>query len=487
MNAPISQAEFNAVLRSHLTAFTERVFLTVSPGDQYEPNWHIDAMTEALRKVYLGETLRLLITVPPRHLKSITTAVAFPAWVMGLDPTRKFLVASYGGELAAKHARDFRMVMEAPWYRQLFPQTVNTPKRNVELEFETALNGSRRAVSLGGALTGLGADYLIIDDLMKAGDAAYPVERQRVKDFCEQTLFSRLNDKREGRIIAIQQRLHEDDLAGYLIEKGQFTHLNLRSIAEEDEVFDLGDGRCKRRRRGEALFEAREPLPVLQTIKADIGSYAFSAQYMQNPTAPGGNLVRWERWQTHDLSPARERLLYVVQSWDVAVTATPQSDYSVCSTWGYLAPHWLLLDLDRVRMEYPELIAFARQRRKMWKPDLVLIEKAGAGRPFFDDFRRDQLKATPERDAPPWRVIGWQPKTDKISRLAGQTDTFESGLIKLPKTADFLADLKAELQAFPNGRYDDQVDSLSQFADWVSRGRYQRGLGLDGLPRDRRP
>ena len=485
MNALISPAEYRALLRSDLVAFVERVFATVSPGDEYEPNWHIEAIAAALLKVYAGETLRLLITVPPRHLKSITTSVAFPAWVLGLNPTRKFLVASYGGELAAKHARDFRMVMEADWYRRTFPRTVTSPKRNVELEFETADNGSRRAVSLGGALTGLGADMLIVDDLMKAADATSAVERLRVKEFYEQTLFSRLNDKRTGSIIAIQQRLHEDDLAGYLIGKGGFTHLNLRAEAEDDEEFDLGGGRTKRRLKGEALFEAREPLPVLAKIKMDIGTWAFEAQYQQNPTAPNGNLIRWSKIATYDEAPEREQLLHVVQSWDVAVTATPTSDYSVCTTWGYFEKSWLLLDLLRYRWEFPELMAAARLHRRKWTPDIVLIEKAGAGRPFFDEFRRDQARATPERDAPPWRAIGWQPKTDKLSRMAGQTDRLESGLIKFPKTAPYLPVFKAEMIAFPNGTYDDQADSVVQFADWVGRGRLQRGLDRDerGRPR----
>jgi predicted phage terminase large subunit-like protein len=482
MTAPVTPAEYRALLRTDLTSFTERVFATVSPGDVYEPNWHIEVMTEALRKVHAGEERRLLITVPPRHLKSITCAVAFPAWALGHDPTHKFLVASYGGDLASKHARDFRMVIEAPWYRKLFPRTVSGPKRNVELEFETSDNGSRRAVSLGGAITGLGADTLIIDDLMKAGDANSAVERQRVKDFFDQTLFTRLNDKRSGSIIAIQQRLHEDDLAAYLIEKGGFTHINLRAIAEEDESWGLGRGRRQRRRHGEALFETREPLPVLEQTRATIGAPAFEAQYQQNPTAPDGNLIRWDKVQFYDEAPDPKRLFYIVQSWDVAVTATPQSDWSVCTTWGYTPGTWYLLDLLRVRMEYPDLLARARVLRKEWKPDLVLIEAVGAGRPFFDDMFRDVRKETPARRDPLWKVVSWHPKTDKISRLAGQADKFQSGLIRFPRTASFMPDLKAELLAFPGSRYDDQADSISQFGEWVTRGRFMRGVGADGYP-----
>ncbi|HEX3918858.1 MAG TPA: phage terminase large subunit [Caulobacteraceae bacterium] len=487
MSALVTPAEYRAILRTNLTAFTERVFATISPGDKYDPNWHVEVMTEALRQVHFGETRRLLITVPPRHGKSITTAVAFPAWGLGLDPCRKFIVASYGGELASKHARDFRMVIDSPWYRTLFPRTVQSPKRAVEFEYETAENGSRRAVSLGGAITGLGADTLIIDDLMKAGDANSAVERQKVKDFFDQTLFSRLNDKRSGSIIAIQQRLHEDDLAAYLIEKGDFKHINLRSIAEENETWELGGGRRFRRRQGEPLFEAREPLHVLEETRTTVGATTFQAQYQQDPTAPNGNLIRLDRLSFYDEPPEPERTFYRVQSWDVAVTATPQSDYSVCTTWGYDPPNWYLLDLSRVRMEYPDLLAHGRELRRRWKPDLLLVEKSGAGRPFFDDMRRDQLRATPERDDPPWMIVGWQPKTDKISRMAGQAEKLQSGLILLPRSAPFLAVLKAELQAFPGSRYDDQVDSISQFGEWIARGRFHRGLDEKGYPeRERR-
>jgi predicted phage terminase large subunit-like protein len=482
MNAIVTPAEYRAILRADFTAFSELVFATVAPGDKYEPNWHAEVMSEALRKVATGETRRLMTSLPPRNGKSLMTSVAFPAWVLGHNPSHKIIVASYGGELASKHARDFRMVMESDWYRKLFPRTVTSPKRNVELEFETADNGSRRAVSLGGAITGLGADTLIIDDLMKAGDANSAVERQRVKDFFDETLFTRLNDKRYGGIVAIQQRLHEDDLAAYLIEKGDFTHLNLRAIALEDETWDIGSGRTYTRRQGEALCQAREPLAVLDEIRAAIGPVAFEAQYQQNPTAPGGNLLRWDRMQFYDDAPELERMFYTVQSWDVAVTATPTSDWSVCTTWGYSPKTWYLLDVCRVRMEYPDLLARARALRREWRPDLVLIEATGAGRPFFDDMRRDVMNATPDRGDAPWRVIAWHPKSDKLSRFAGQAEKFQSGLIKLPRSAPFMPDLRAEMLAFPGSRYDDQADSVSQFGEWVSRGRFSRGLDERGYP-----
>jgi hypothetical protein len=228
-----------AALRTNLYLFVRKAFLTLHPGRAFIPGWHVEAMCYTLQRVAEGHCRRLLITVPPRHLKSICTAVGLVAWLLGRDPTQRILVASYGAELAAKHARDFRTVVEADWYRQLNPQMRIDPKVNREAETMTTAKGGRKAVSLGGAVTGFGADLLIVDDLMKAADAASDTERQRVKDYYEQTLFSRLNDKQSGRIIAIQQRLHEDDFAGYLVNKGNFSHLNLQAIAEEDEAFEL--------------------------------------------------------------------------------------------------------------------------------------------------------------------------------------------------------------------------------------------------------
>src|SRR5262249_25960368 len=154
---------------------------------------HVEAICWHLQQVAEGRIRRLLITMPPRYLKSVCTSVGFAAWMLGRDPALKIMVASYGQDLAAKHARDFRTVIEAPWCRRLFPHLRPHPKRNTESEFVTTAMGVRKAVSLGGAVTGHGADIIIIDDLMKADDARLDSERQRVKEFCEQTLFSRLN------------------------------------------------------------------------------------------------------------------------------------------------------------------------------------------------------------------------------------------------------------------------------------------------------
>jgi len=238
-----------ALCKEDLFSFVWQSFLQLHLGDQqcFIPNWHVRAICHALERVARGECRRLLITVPPRHLKSICTAVGFTAWLLGRDPSLKVMVASYGHDLAARHSKDCRVVMESPFYRQLFPRTVLATAK--ELELTTTANGGRKAVSLGGSTTGFGADILIIDDLIKAQDAQSDVERQKAKDYYEQALFSRLNNKQTGSVVSIQQRLHEDDPAAQLLEKG-FEQLNLRAIAETDELIPIARGRVHRPGRG---------------------------------------------------------------------------------------------------------------------------------------------------------------------------------------------------------------------------------------------
>jgi hypothetical protein len=290
--------------RDQLFAFTWRCFKELHRGGTttFVPNWHVKAMCHALEQVARGECQRLLITVPPRHLKSICAAVAFPAWILGHHPGTKLIVASYGSDLASRHARDTRTVIDSPFYRGLFPQTRLSVAK--ELELETTQRGFRKAASVTGAITGHGADILIVDDLMKAGDSQSVAERQRAQEFYDQSLFTRLNDKSNGRIIAIQQRLHEDDVAAHLIAKGTFTHLNLQAIAERDEQVPTGPKTYHYRKQGEPLFPQQEPLETLARMRIELGAFAFSAQYLRIPIQTG-RVFRFEGGHHSRMKPAR--------------------------------------------------------------------------------------------------------------------------------------------------------------------------------------
>ena len=460
--------------RDQLFAFTWRCFKELHRGGTttFVPNWHVKAMCHALEQVARGECQRLLITVPPRHLKSICAAVAFPAWILGHHPGTKLIVASYGSDLASRHARDTRTVIDSPFYRGLFPQTRLSVAK--ELELETTQRGFRKAASVTGAITGHGADILIVDDLMKAGDSQSVAERQRAQEFYDQSLFTRLNDKSNGRIIAIQQRLHEDDVAAHLIAKGTFTHLNLQAIAERDEQVPTGPKTYHYRKQGEPLFPQQEPLETLARMRIELGAFAFSAQYQQNPVAPGGNRINWTHWGTYDDPLHIRDYQFRVQSWDTGMSAEPTSDYSACTTWGFIDGVWHLLNVYRSRLDFGGLKKQVLLLKTRYLADKIIIEQAATGLPLIRELiREDRMREV---------VTGYVPRFDKEVRLNSQIARLESGNFKLPTDAPWLDEFRRECLAFPNGKNDDMVDSLSQFLDYLGT---RRGLGLTDRARRR--
>ena len=239
---------------------------------------------------------------PPRSLKSICVSVAYVARLLGHDPTRRVIVASYSGDFAAELHRQFRMVAGSEWYAALFP-TLRWAKET-GLELITTQGGSRYATSVGGTLTGRGADLIIVDDPLNANEVHSEPARKRVIDWYGGALVSRLNDKQTGSIVAVMQRLHEDDLAGHLVRQGGWDHLDMPAIALEDEIIALGHGKTHVRRSGDVLHPERESREALEAIKAEVGSLLFSAQYQQRPVPVEGNLIRRSWFLAYDNLPA---------------------------------------------------------------------------------------------------------------------------------------------------------------------------------------
>lgn len=283
----------DAILRTDFKSFLHRVVLTLNPGTEFLPNWHIDAIAHQLERVRAGEVTRLIINMPPRNLKSITLSVAFPAFLLGHDPRRRIFGISYGADLAYKHAADFRAVVEADWYSRAFPKWRTARAASGDI-FSTR-GGFRRATSVHAALTGLGGGIFIIDDPQKPEEAQSEPLRNSVNQWFSNTLLSRLDNKQTGVIIVVMQRVHLNDLTGHLIERSKdWTVLNLAAIAEEDERIEIGNGRFHIRRAGEALHPRHESLATLERLRAEVGSDVFSAQYQQSPVPPGGAVIRKE-------------------------------------------------------------------------------------------------------------------------------------------------------------------------------------------------
>jgi predicted phage terminase large subunit-like protein len=459
-----------ALLRSDPRYFVWKCFQSISPGTPYLPNWHIDAIVHQLMRVYEGEISRLLINQPPRSLKSICVSVAYVAWLLGHHPTRRIIVVSYSNDFAAELHRQFRMILDAPWYRALFPAM--RPARDSGTELVTTAGGSRYATSVGGTLTGRGADLIIVDDPLKAEDVMSEPARRRVIDWYGGTLVSRLNDKENGPVVVVMQRLHEDDLAGHLIEQGGWHHLELPAIAVEDSTIPIGPGRLFTRRRGEVLHAERESQAALERIKAEIGSLKFSAQYQQRPIPVEGNLIKreWIKWYTS--APSRGSSTEVVQSWDVASTTAHTGDWSVCTTWLRVKRNYYLLDVWRGRLEFPDLKRKLFTLAREHAPNRILIEQAGPGLHLIQE-----LRAYPEPGVPmPIRI---KPEGDKLERMEAQSARFESGQVHLPGQAPWLDTFLLEMLAFPNGRHDDQIDSVSQFLTWAETDHRRDLTGYD--------
>ena len=454
-----------AALREDLSSFIQKAFQVVSPADTYKHNWHIDLIADQLERCYRGEIKRLIITVPPRSLKSICASAAFPAWVLGKDPSRKIICASYSSELASKLARDCRAVMDTEWCRRVFPGT--RLNLNAELNLETTQRGVRYATSVGGTLTGIGGNIVIIDDPLKSEDALSAARRETVKQWYDGTLYSRLNNKAEDVIIMIMQRLHMDDLVAHVLEKEEWVHLNLPAIAETDQAFRLGGGQVIERREGDVLHPGHEPRPVLDAIKSTIGSFKFAAQYQQNQVPAGGNLIQFDWFPFYDALPSRQPGDRVVQSWDTATKTGELNDYSVCVTVHIQGNEFYILDVLRERLIYPDLKRKVIDHALAFKAKTILVEDSASGTSLIQDISQMKIVGLP-------KPIAIRPEGEKAMRMSAQSSKIEAGQVFLPERASWIDEFRTEILAFPYGRYDDQVDALSQLLNWIDWRRRNR-------------
>ena len=463
----LETARLQAVLRRDLMSFATKTFDHVAPAQHFSRSWHQDAIAWHLEQARLGHIRRLIITLPPRHAKSIMASIAFPAFVLGHDPTARVVCVSYSADLSAKLARDCRSVMSSQWYRTAFPGAVLSRERNAELDFMTTRRGYRLSTSVGGSLTGRGGNVVIVDDPMKPDEAMSDTRRASACEWFDNTVYSRLDDKQTDVIIIIMQRLHLEDLVGHVLATGEpWVHLSLPAIAEFDQAISIGQGRTYYRPVGELLHPEREPLHILEEMKRSIGSFHFAAQYQQSPVPIEGELMRWEWFQRYETAPARVHHNQVVQSWDTASKAGELNDYSVCTTWLIQNQTFYLLDVFRDRLLYPSLRRAVIDQARRYRPAAVLIEDKASGMALAQDFRPGDLGGA-------GMPIPIEPEADKITRAAAQSIAIESGQVFIPAKADWLEDLRTELVQFPYGKFDDQIDSMSQFLRWARQPRFE--------------
>ncbi len=452
--------EYEVILRHYLAYFIERAFYEINPGKKLLMADYIELIAAKLEACRRGEIRRLAICMPPRYLKSHCVSVAFAAWLLGHEPSARLICASYAQDLASKHALECKTLMSSPIYKRLFRTRLSSDKQAVD-DFLTTSKGSRMATSVGGVLTGRGADFIIIDDPLKPQDALSETERTKVNRWYDNTLLSRLDNKASGCIIIVMQRLHQDDLIGHVLEQEDWKVLSLPAIAEQDEelVIDTPLGNYPYRRpAGQALHPERESLADLDKMRQTMGTYDFEAQYQQNPSPQGGSLLKksWLRYYVPGELPARfER---IIQSWDTANKAGELNDYSVCTTWGEKDKRFYVLHVFRRRLEYPDLKRAVKEQAQIHNATTIVIEDKASGTQLIQDLIAEGVSGITRYEPP---------ACDKIMRFHGQTAAFENGLVLLPTEAPWLADYVHELTTFPGSKHDDQVDSTTQALAWM--------------------
>jgi predicted phage terminase large subunit-like protein len=449
------------LLRHDLCAFIQRSFLELNPQTKYQSNWHIELLAAKLEDVRRGRCQRLIVNVPPRHLKSHAISIAFPAWVLGHESSKQILSVTYAQDLSDNLARRSRDLMTSPFYEALFETRISKAREAVA-DFETTAGGNRFSTSLGGVLTGRGADIIIIDDPLKADDALSETRRRSVNGRFDDTLRTRLNNSETGAIIIVMQRLHADDLVAHVQENERWDVLSFPAIAEQDESYSFQTPYGRRRvhrKAGEILQPALFSAASLEAQRRGMTDYNFAAQYQQNPQPPSGIIVKREWLRLYGPEEKPDRFDQVLQSWDTANKDTELANFSVCTTWGIKDRFLYLLDVFRRKLDFPDLKRAIGELAKLHRADVVLIEDQASGTSLIQELRADNFSiAQPSPKA----------EGDKVMRLRAQTAKIEGGFVLFPKDAPWLDIYLRELLSFPNAKNDDQVDSTVFALAWTT-------------------
>lgn len=470
--------EDNERLRNDFSHFIRQCFKTVSPGHKYHHNWHIDAIAEHLEACRRGELRRLIINMPPRQMKSICTAISWPAFLIGHNPATQIMCGSYSQALAKKHSLDTQLVIGSEWYQSVFPEVEIDPRQADKGKFVTTQRGHRMAVSTGSTATGEGGDFIIIDDPTNPLQAMSDAERNTANEWFDQTITSRLNDKETGVMVVVMQRLHEEDLSGHLLEKGGWHHLCLQAKAEKKTFITLGNYK-RVVEKDELLDPKRLSQKILDETRKDMTAYSYAGQYQQNPAPDEGGILKkgWWRRYPGENPPVCD---YIIQFWDTAFLEDQEADYSACTTWGiFMATGYdkkeraacILLDCEYDHWSYPDLKKQALASYKHHRPDKVVIEFKASGQSLFQDMRKLGLP-----------VSRFKVEKDKVYRANVASPVLEKGHVFYMER-DWAETVIKECAQFPNGKNDDIVDTCTMA--WLYlRKRFWLELPDDGTAND---
>ena len=447
-------------MRRSLKFFIKGAWDTIEPNRFYNDNWHIDAISDHLQAVVNGDIKRLIINIPPRHMKSISVSVALPAWTWTFDPSRKFLFSSYALMLSIRDSVKCRRLIDSQWYKTHFGDSFSlTTDQNQKQRFENNKTGQRIATSVDGALTGEGGDIIVVDDPHNVREAESGTVREGVLDWWDQAMQTRLNEPKNGAFIIIMQRVHENDLTGHILanEYKDWDHLCLPARYEANHPTPVKSTLGfidPRKKEDELLWAERIDEKTLNNLEKSLGSYGASGQLQQRPMPKGGGILKAEWWTPWDNEKLPD-IDYVIQSYDTAFSVKEKSSYSARTTWGVFKQNGLynaiVIDVWYDRVSYPDLRKIAQQAYEDYEPDAVLIEKKASGQSLLQDLR---MAGVP--------VLEYNPDRDKEARAHASSALLEDGRIFYPSNRKWAKNLIDICSVFPAGDNDDIVDTCTQ-------------------------
>ena len=412
---------------------------------------HHEIMADAFERVAKGELKRLIINMPPRHTKSEFASYLLPAWFLGKYPDKKIIQTAHTAELAVGFGRKVRNLVNSPDYKAIFPNVSLQSDSKAAGRWNTSQGGDYFAIGVGGAVTGKGADLLIIDDPHSEQEGASADINVFNRTYEWYTSGPRQRLQPNGAIVVVMTRWHNKDLTGQVVDASI-----KRGGADQWEVIELPAIMPS----GSPLWAEFWKMEELQALKAELPNSKWMAQYQQNPTSEEGALVKrewWNIWEGRN-PPDCE---FVIQSWDTAFMKNQRADFSACTTWGVfyledddgmLAPNLILLDAYQERLEFPELKKMAMEKYRAYTPDAFIVEAKAAGMPLIFELR---AMGIPVQEYTPSRG------NDKISRVNAVSDLFASGVIWCPETR-WAEETVEQFAGFPNMEHDDLVDSTTQ-------------------------
>ena len=455
---PLSQDDFIKLARKDLYVFLQLMFPILHPGTPLIEAPYIELIIHYLTVGGAKNSRRLIVNLPPGFMKSTIISIIYVAWMLGIDPARRYICISYGDDLAHELSERTRKIMSSSMYRKIFPGTVLEKKARDHLK--TSKGGARYATAVGSDITGFRADEIIIDDPLQPIDAASEKEKLFLQNWFYSSVITRFVDPTKGRIILVMHRLAPNDLSGVLEQVG-WDMLKLPLVAEKLEMHEYDGEVVFKRGPGELLNPSRMTEEDLINLRKEMAPAVFESQYQQRPSSTGSGLFVIGEVRRFDVPPDFE---LTIHSWDIG--ATLNGNYSVCTKFGLYVDHRFgdmlyVIDVVRLKMILPDVEATVEMMMRQDKPALVVIDANGVGLGVAQAMERKFHE-----------LIAWSlhnKQANKVERFGVAMSNTYGGKVFLPMSAPFLEAWLYEMIGFPNGEYDDQVDSFTQVAAYMEK------------------